>query len=896
MIQDTARLGQASRPLFNKVFCPTLRGAFWAGRLGVVLLAFLLWGGNSKAAQEAASSAAAAPPSDNHVTPMDVTAMLGGRPAPATQAGRPASAENFFPTPFQTESQFIVESIVTDLAEQMYYAAHQQLPDDHYFSVTATEKPNSPRDSPVYELQIRLDAKTNPLDLDLNVNGPIWSPELYEGVGTALAGAVGMTPSAGGSTENTKRLAKLLDSTPETIVKEDQTLSAALEADFTNPELHEQAALLLGAFAFRDHAGNFFELRLPLGRLTAHLAMAHFLRGDAAYGINGRMAEAFELSLSGNEVDALGKLNALGSDDAAVAAMARALRAYNTWDYRPLNAADGLSPMECVQWFGALAHSAGVPVAWSKLNDQQKQTIDFVRLAHQAGYSVEIGHELLANSLKLEMEELASVHMQEAGSKLTRSTLVRALNELPGRTLATDTNGAVRLQVIGGGLWADFLQRQLCYAVHENFNFMQHDWGVPDEAKVFAGRCAQAFGGLRLYPFVRRMDFTTEQDCRQAVDAGLAVVMATPQLVPAGAWNSLNYQTGFGPLYLGNRNPGIDQWFSHNPPPGTAYDLAARLTQPTLIERLDAIPFLEKLHARAPGNGWILNYLFYREYGGRPSHEQALALFSSLLPYDFNALKKVAATLQDHPDQYEVVMLQAAGVNPSGYYTLSDYCRLKGEPEKAADYLEKACATDLDSVRVSNYALRRVEHFLQAGQVDRARQIADEAGEVYSSVGLEAKAKFFELTSNYDGAYEWYAKIEERYNESLPLVHFCVNYQARTGDPRFRPEVEKRQDTLFPDGLKTISFGDFHGPPAAGVRLGKMINPLLSTGLNEGDVIVAIYGVRTLTPDQYEYVRDGNTNPELDLIVWQTNAYHELKISPPGRRFGAPMSIYQGGR
>ena len=783
----------------------------------------------------------------------------------------------------------------------MFYAAHKQLPDAHYFSVTTQEQPDSPRDAPVYELQIRLDASTNRIEQELNINGPIWSPALYARAGTALAGAVGLPPSAAGGAGNTNWLTKLLDSTPESLASEDLALSGALERDFTNAALHEQAAVLLGAFAFRDHAGKFFALGQPLCRLTAHLVMAQVLRGGGEYGINGKLAEVFESSLSGNEVDALAKLDALdkldlpGRESAAMTALTRSLRAYNTGDYRPLYTAVGLSRMEGVQWFGALAQSASVQVAWSKLNDQQKQTIDYVRLAHQAGHSVEIGHELLANSMKLEMQEIAIVHLLETGSKLTRSGLVRALNELPRRAFATDTNGAPRVQVIGWGLWADFLQRHLCGAVHENIDFMKNYWGVPDEAKAYAERCALVFGGLRLYPLVRRMDFTTAEECRQAEDDGLAEVKARPQLMPAGAWNSLDYQIGLGPSFLATCNPRIDQWFTHNPPPGTAYDVEARLKQSTLIQRADAIPFMEKLRARAPANDWIVNYLYYQEYGGGMTHEQALTLFSSRLPYDVNAMQRVASTLQDHPDQYEALMLQAAELNPAGYYTLSDYFRQKGDREKADDCLEKACAADQDSVRVSYYALQRVERFLRAGNVARAQQIADEAGEVYSSPGLKAKARFFELTSNYDGAFEWYAKLEERYNESAALVSFCVNYQARSGDTRFRPEVEKRQDKLFPAGLERVSLADFQGPPADGVRLGKTINPLLVTGLKEGDVIVAIYGVRTHTSDQYEYVRDGKTDPELDLIVWQDHSYHELKITPPRRRFGMPMYDYSGG-
>ena len=300
------------------------------------------------------------------------------------------TSSGYFQTPFQSESQFIVETIVYDLAEQMYYAVNHRLPEQKYFSVTATERPGSPPDAPVYELQINLDRKHAGLKLDLNVNGPIWSPGVYRDVTAALAQAAGLSAGAANKMGDMALLSKLLDGTPETIEHENQILSGALEKDFTNPELHEQAALLLGAFLLRDHSGFFFEIRSPLSRMTAHLAMACFLSNTNSCGVNGQMAEAMLLTLIGDEGPALKRLNAFGTNNAAVTQMVRALRTRNTGDYRPLDKADGLSPIECLEWFSALSDYVSAPIAWSKLSDKQQQTIGFVRVANEEEYSVEM--------------------------------------------------------------------------------------------------------------------------------------------------------------------------------------------------------------------------------------------------------------------------------------------------------------------------------------------------------------------------------------------------------------------------------------------------------------------------------------------------------------------------
>ena len=156
-----------------------------------------------------------------------------------------------------------------------------------------------------------------------------------------------------------------------------------------------------------------------------------------------------------------------------------------------------------------------------------------------------------------------------------------------------------------------------------------------------------------------------------------------------------------------------------------------------------------------------------------------------------------------------------------------------------------------------------------------------------------AKASFLEGTTNYDDAFEWYAKLEERYNHSGPLIAFCERYKNLTGDNRFEPELKKRMKTLFPGGIEKVSLADFHGVPADGVLIQQQNALLTAAGLRAGDVIVALNGTRTHAFTQYMYIRDSLTGPEMDLIVWQGNRYHEFKASPPNHLFGVDFGDYR---
>ncbi|HXB59137.1 MAG TPA: hypothetical protein VNU95_06215 [Candidatus Acidoferrales bacterium] len=811
----------------------------------------------------------------------------------SSSSSGPSSPPAYFQTPFQDESQFIVEAIVSDLAEQMYYAASHQLPDPKVFQVTATEKVGSPLDAPVYELQIRLDARQSALNSEVNVNGPIWSSAVYKGVAAALAQQEGVTVSNQSPSSDTSFPSKLTDGSPITIEQQNEDLSDALESDFKNPSLHEEAAELLGAFLLRDHSGYFYEIRSPLCCLTAHLAMAQFLNGTNTYGINGQMAEATLLTLINDETPALEQLKAIGTNDTAIAPMVRALWTRNTGDYRLLGQMNNLTPIEGAEWFCAMAGYISDSLAWPKLNDIQQRTIDYVRIANQENFSVEMGHQLLAVSLGLESREIENIYQMTHHKRLTKETLISALNEMPERCFTTGSDGAVHVDVIGWGQWADFLQRHLCQAVRSDFNFLQYKWGVPDDAKEFAAKCDEQFGKLRFYPFVERFDCTEVHAYYKSVDDGFKVTVATPQLTPAYCWNEICRPVNFTTPYQPNSNPHLSEWHYHNPPPGTAYDLNARLNHLSLTARPDVEAKFEKLYELAPYDGRIIGFILKQKYDGQPTYDQAASLFQNILPYSLYAMRVLAYTVRDQPVQYQKLMLQAAQLDPTCYYALADLAIKQHDDDRAAEYYDKGCDADPDSVRAASLALWRVKYYLKKGNTEKAKGIADDAGEVYSYDGLEAQGTFYETTSNYDQAFECYSNIEDRYNDNGPLMAFCLRYKASTGDTRFDSQLQNSLGQLFPHGLEKVSLADFNGPPADGVLIQGQNNLLLSAGLRAGDVIVALGGTRTHTFAQYSYLRDSQAGPILDLIVWQGGAYHEVRAAPPNHLFGVDFGDYQ---
>ena len=810
-------------------------------------------------------------------------------------AGSGTASNNYFHTDFQDESQFIVETIVSDLAEQIYYAKFHQVPDQSGFHVSADETADSSFGAPVYDVQVDLDAKYHGFKTRLKVNGPIWSPEVYDDLTAQLSQLVGLTTGTQGNSTDIELLSKLTDGTATTIEQENQHLSKALENNFSDGSLHEKAALLLGAFTLREHSGDFYEIRSPLCRITAHLAMARYLDGKNLSAINGRMAEAILYTLMNNEADALQKLKNIPTTDPAVVSWVRALQARNTGDYRPLDKLNGLSQIECINWFYALDPSADTGIAWSKLNDAQKRTPDFVRIANENDYPVGVGHELLALSIPAEFEEISTIYQISQNKKLGREEFVPALNWMPDRCFSPGADGTVGVHVIGWGLWSGFFQRQFCHAIEHDFDFLERKWGVPDDAKSFSDKCDARFGDLRLYPFVRRLNAVDSETYHKSVDDGFKVTVATPQLVPAECWDYLDYWLNRNDYYHPNPNPHINEWHKHNPPPGTAYNPLPRMDHPSLVWRPDSTALLDKLHEMAPYDKNISWYIWKTKYKENPTYDQALTLFKPILPFSVYAMRKVANTVTNQPDLYEILLSKSATLNPSDYFTLADYFLDRKQNEKATQYYEKGAKMDPDPLSIAAHANWLIHYYLRNGRTQEARRLADFAGDVYSEKGLEAKADYLEATDDPDGAFEWFSKIEERYNDSSPMVAFCLRYKAKTGDNRFDYQLQSHIGKLFPQGMEKVKLDDFHSPPTDGVVFTDESDLLRAAGLSKGDIIVAVYGIRVHDSPQYNYGRKLSSTPELDLIVWQQrdHAYHEIKCNPPNHLFGVRIDNYR---
>lgn len=820
--------------------------------------------------------------SENPPSPTETSSSQNTKPRQPIEQG-------YFKTSFQTESQFVVENIVTDITEMLYFARNHALPTGKAIVVTSREAGRDP-DAPIYDVTVQL-GDSPAIQTKLKISGPIWTEAVYADLTSALAKSLKLQSPSIAPGEDVSMLEHLTDGLAETIARQDLQLSMNLEKDFTNPALHEQAAALLGAFALRENSGVFYDIRLPLCRMTAHLALARFLSGDHAPSTVGRVADCLLLSEMNNQLAAVEQIEHFDTAQKPVATWVRALRALNTLDFRPLDAATNVPGIEQLAWFAAYSAANNRGVAWKSVGRTVEERPDFCRVAGAMGYGVEIGNVMLQIWLPLEIQETRDVYKWMHARELQKQDLVAALNGEPDRCFVPESSGASRVRVIGWGLWALQLQHHLCLAVTTDFHSLRNKLGLREDSSQFARDCEEQFGHLRFYDFVRRLDCTNAATYRKSTDDGWAFTVKYPHITPVAWMSYLCSRVSFAPPYNPIPNPHCNEWTSHNPLPGTAYDADARLNFPSFTGDHRDIKKVLKVHEMAPYDLGICKYIG-RWYTTNWTYEAANSTFGRLLPYSATAAACIADSQAGNPEQYEKLMKLAVKWDPSFYANLAQYQWNHGETNGAMKTYEQQEQFDPDAVALANLAERRVRYYLATGQKQKAKATADFAGEVYSARGLAAKALYMEETGDLAQAFDWYSKIEERYQRADELLYFCCRHTPSSGDADLDKRISHRLQTWYNEREK-VSLSNLSKPPTNGVAISSAGPILEKLSIKNGDIIVAARGIRIQNLTQYSLARDMDRAPELKIIYWQGSGYREATIALNAEhRLGAEVTNY----
>jgi hypothetical protein len=674
-------------------------------------------------------------------------------------------------------------------------------------------------------------------------------------------------------------------------------LSDELTKQPLSAKLHEEAALLVGSFALREADLDFMDTRRALNAMSAHLALA---RAATAVKLTacGRLAEAVLCSLIGRQTDAIAMVdliqqranqpNELSVETAQ--RWARALKIYNSGDYRLLDQPDKGSLLEQLEYFRALRYrvNSEAASAFAEKNSLERLAEWSARVMAGAT-SVGDGHLWAGRALTTELEECAAAYRNYHGQSLARDNVASALNARWRSMDRTDT-GETKLRVLGWGAWAELYQRELCESVETMFYWLDQMLGVPEDAQHFKQEITKGFSGLRLFALISFKTDKPSQNTDTMTPALRDLFTRSRSEITYACWDRLLQQ-------LIKRAPvsedaklivNMQSWFEMSLLPGTLYDLDHR--EDRMLNT--GIPEIEHLKQLAPYNSQLLFTHLSRATKFHPTAEETLAQFNELSGYDVCAMRIVADSIKDQPDRYEQVFERICEVDPNRYVDLGDYLRQHNNDVGAARAYQNAFDRARDRVRISNTCNWLVNYYYDHGRKEVAFRIAREAATVYSSAGLETMAALLERTDDFEQAEEYYRKIDERYDGQHERAAFYLRNQSKS--LRYAEALRETTAKLLPDGIQIVDFKSLDAAPIDGILITQTSAVMQNIGIFRGDVLVALDGRRIRNKEQYYFFRDGSKDPNISYIVWRGGHYVQVAGNIPDRRLGGLIDNYLG--
>ena len=439
-------------------------------------------------------------------------------------------------------------------------------------------------------------------------------------------------------------------------------------------------------------------------------------------------------------------------------------------------------------------------------------------------------------------------------------------------------------------VWARFFQRNLMSAAAASAGFRRSVLGLAKDAQR-ASTVNETFTGLELWPVNSLQEATPlrgsvsgrpptgeREDLRREECArGVAVVQNAPERVPVYFWMTLD-----GICHEARQDqslPEARRWLRTLTPWGTA--LMPRQRMVVLMDRtLDGPQLWAALHELAPFEPTALWALALDPRMG--TFEQVTTLYGPLAEYDLAVMKRLAWTRRADVATYRRLFEKVTAIAPLEYLTLGNYLLDFELDDEAAAAFEKAIAQASDRIAVSNSVQWLVGYYCDHARIDRAREVAQMAADVYSARGLQSMGYFSERMGRYADAESWYQKIVERYGEGsgrTALEDFYIRYARRVGDDRFSGQAAAALATVFPAGLERVSVGDLGSPPLPRQSVNVQYDSQggRGIGLIKDDLVLAVNGYRVHDSRQYHLVLTFDDRPALTMIVWRQGRAVELK-------------------
>jgi hypothetical protein len=788
---------------------------------------------------------------------------------------------------YQTENNWLASTIADEIAGMAWLAAHPNGPVPT-FQVKATVAPQKC----LVHVEIKGWSPDQTITADLTPTYA-WDPQGYVPLAHQLMGSLQATAPAGADTSDI--LDDLLTPTGKELAIKDVELSRQMLQTPASANVHDKAALLLLTLALREHAGIFSDSRRLLCRATAHLALAQSLRGDGQPGWPGQIADATLRSLSGREADALQYLDILSQEtDSTDAAKIwiRVLKLWNKIDWR-LESPDGRSPLLLkLVWFDTVTETTWDSQSNPKLDAiaPLKNIPDWGRMIFSVNdvASLEVGQRFCESTIALEFRELKEILAAENEPKDDTISLAKLFTDPIHPTVFFASSGKNEANIIGTAVFKDIALRHLFSAIRQTHGWMIQTWGVPDQDAQFISQVEKSFQGVPNEKYLT-MQFQVENFATRPEPTGLHADVADipPLLAFWTMWRDANSQR-------------LVSYYAWGIPFGAPCCMDVRSTvlsavepgRPHVSSNEPLPPTFSDLKSLAPYSYDIASWVIVDKNarGQHMTKDQVQALLQPFFDYNAFALhyfNGLAASQNEFDDAtLEATLRKECAQAPGQYFELGARLRKDGKIDEAAAADRNGVKLAQDQVLVSDSVRPLVEYDYAHGQIDEATQVAEQAANVYSADGIWTYVWLLCKLNRFDEAEQWAQKEQERYGGD-DLSIFYVEHRDHFAD-----RYKTIEQTYFPNGLQHVGLSSFAGAPQGGCQFIESSDLLQSAGLQEGDVVVALNSFPVVSTSTYKFIRALSDDPAMDLIIWRSGKYQEIKTSAPNRRFGAKFQNY----
>jgi tetratricopeptide (TPR) repeat protein len=682
---------------------------------------------------------------------------------------------------------------------------------------------------------------------------------------------------------------RLLDLRLETLHAAQKDVSDALTRNPLSADGHEDAALVVAAFGLREAAAGHTDPRRLLIRTTAHLAMAEALRGQAPPGESGRLARTAALVLAGRTAETADR-TATPRPDASPAERiwTRALHLFATKDPRELSWSSRLSVLERIAWFKAFQERIGSDRAYVLLETlpaDLRALPDWGRIRLKRHPTVRDCHEFAVGGFRYDLEEAARASRLFRGTELDPAALANALNAEEPVSAVVTVAGTPRVEVLGWGAVAAFVQRHLGARLSYEVACYERTFGLADQTTEMLAQQESLFGDLTQFPLDAHRWTKKAEPYRRHAEAAARLIKEHPEVVTAHSWERLLEPPTFAqPPDV----PADTVWFDPPLPLGTHFSIAAfygpsNNRRPSDAES-DAVVRVDPYDT---GFRWAYAK---RKFGAEPSYEQMLGAYGPALEWDVNSMLNIARLAKSIPDTRRRWLTRACEIEPDECNSLARFLVDVGDEAGAAEAYRRWWREAIDRVAVANGVAWLVKYDMKHAREAEAWEVARDAASTYSGGGLRALSDLEEETGRIDEAEKTVRKSAERYDQPEALYSF-YSRQIAKGHKRFEASREAVVKSVFPDGFETVTSTPSE-KPMDGAFLADVTPEGATAGFRKGDILVALDGVRVHSVKQFYIIRFRSTDPEMRVLVYRGGAYLEIRGTFKDRGMPGSLSLY----